>query len=419
MIILACLSCASMTLSAQILDKRREVDTLTIADRIAVKTNAANWFITVANIGVEFDLANTNYNRWTAGLNLRGNWQTKHDIKPGTVFNIFGVRLEGRNYWRMRKEDEKYFAPHTRKIDKIFSRRRANPKHPLTTYYLGGFVSYDNVSFMLFGDKGYQGSVLMGGVSAGIVRPLYEFANKNSLDLEVGFYAGIAKIDFETYRHDRESNCYPYGSKGKKILPAVNDVSVSLVYRFGKKPVTAKYRWRYDCDMKFRQEYEDSVDARFVRMQDEENLRKTIEEYELEFRKEYTKALDTLRMQRAKDAEAEKKMQNLRDKAAKDAADKLAREKFVADSIQAEKAAADSLAREQKTADSLATLRKDSISLQQPAEQTPAQQPAEQTPAQQPAEGATEQDAVTPAAEQPAQDDDNNNEEGKEPEDEA
>ncbi len=367
-----------MTLYAQMLDERREVDTLTIADRIAVKTNAADWLITVANIGVEFDLGNTNYNRWTVGMNLRGNWQTKHNIKPGMVFNIFGVRLEGRNYWRMRKEDEKYFPHHTKTLDKIFSRRRANPKHPLTTYYLGGFAAYDNVSFMLFGNKGYQGSVLMGGVSAGFVRPLYEFANKNSLDLEVGFYAGIAKIDFEAYGYDRESNCYPYGGKGKKILPVLNDVSVSLVYRFGKKPVTSKYRWRYDCDMKFRQEYEDSVDARYTRMQNAENLRKTIEEYELEFQKEYAKALDTLRVKRAKEADEQKRIQNLRDKAAKDAADKLV-----------------------QPTDST------TVEPQQPANETaPEQQPANET--------APEQEA-----EQPAQDDDNNNEEGKEPEDEA
>ncbi len=257
-------SCLAMSgkASAQILETATKTDTLTIADRIAVRTNALDWMLTVPNIGVEFDLGNRNYSRWTVGLNMRGNWQTKHTFNPGLVFNTFGMRAEVRNYWRMRKNNGRAIKPHTSILGKVFSRRRDEPKHPLTTYYIGGYVSYDKIS-LKYDAVGRQGTALNGGVSMGIVRPIYVFGNGTSIDIDLGFLAGVTMLDYNTYRLDRESNCYVRGMQNiKKILPMVNDINVSLVYRFGKKPVTSKYRWKYDCDQDYQLRMDSIVNAR-------------------------------------------------------------------------------------------------------------------------------------------------------------
>lgn len=58
------------------------VDTLSVAERLSIRTNMVDWTLLVPNIGVEFDIKNENWNRWTVGLNLRNNWQTSHTFKP-------------------------------------------------------------------------------------------------------------------------------------------------------------------------------------------------------------------------------------------------------------------------------------------------------------------------------------------------
>ena len=71
---------------AQVIDRRPETDTLSLADRITLRTNAVDWLLLLPNIGVEFDLGNKNWSRWSIGLDVRGNWQTKHTFKPGVVY---------------------------------------------------------------------------------------------------------------------------------------------------------------------------------------------------------------------------------------------------------------------------------------------------------------------------------------------
>ncbi len=292
-ILLVCLAFTTITYAQTTLETSRKVDTLSLADRIAIRSNAVDWFLLVPNIGVEFDLGDKNHSRWTLGLNLRYNWQEKNDFKPGVVWNVMGARLEVRNYWRMHLTDQAdgaYWAPHTKKLDRFFSRRTDNPKHPLTTYYMGGFLSYDKVS-VLISKTGRQGSVISGGVTMGMIKPMYVFKNGNSLDLDLGLCAGISMFNYDSYTYDRESNCYPLADKGvKKILPFVPDVSVALVYRFGKKPITAKYRWRYDCDMAYMERVDSISRERYNVMQNELNLQKTLDNFQNEFDSLYIKA---------------------------------------------------------------------------------------------------------------------------------
>ena len=227
------------------------VDTLSLLDRIALRTNTVDWALLIPNFGAEFDIKNTNWNRWTVGFNVRYNWQTSHTYTNHWVYNLFEVRLEGRQYWRARQIGRRGLKPHEHIWDKAISIRRTKVKHPTTTWYRGVFVSYGSYS-LLFGEKGHQGSTIMGGVSYGFVRPMFAFENGNSLDLEVGGSAGFVYYKDKVYTHDARTDCYPLlETKPGAILPMVNELRVGLIYRFGHVPVLAKYRYRRDVDVNY------------------------------------------------------------------------------------------------------------------------------------------------------------------------
>ena len=74
--------------NAQVIDDAVKVDTLTLAERLSVKTNMVDWSLLTPNIGVEFDLKSTNWSRWAVGLNFRYRWSSTHTFSPGLVYNI-------------------------------------------------------------------------------------------------------------------------------------------------------------------------------------------------------------------------------------------------------------------------------------------------------------------------------------------
>lgn len=215
---------------AQVLDKTMHVDTLSMAERISLHTNAIDWLMMTPNIGIEYDIKNVNWNKWSVGLNLRYNWQTKHTYKPGIVYNLAEARLDVKNYWR-------------------------NKKHPtLTVYYKGVYAGYAKYSLML-GKEGKQGSVAHAGVMAGMIKPLHIYQNGNSIDLELSAGIGVGFTQYDKYTYDAESNCYPTtGKEGWQLIkmPIVSDMRVGLIYRFGNYPSNKKYRNRYDADAAFR-----------------------------------------------------------------------------------------------------------------------------------------------------------------------
>ncbi|MCF0244475.1 MAG: DUF3575 domain-containing protein [Bacteroidaceae bacterium] len=222
---------------------------MTFAERFSLKTNAVDWLLLTPNISFEYDVRATNWNRWAVVLNLKSNFKTAHTFLPGIVFEQTQVRIEGRNYWRTRPFDGRYIGKHSKWIDKLFSFRRKTSKHPLTTYYRGFYLAYDRFSY-LFSSEGIRGNAFTGGFTYGIVRPLYEFSNGNSLDFELGVSAGVAYAKYDKYRLDRRANEYTVTQGGLSgIYPAISDIRVGFIYRFGKYPVTKKYRYRYDVDM--------------------------------------------------------------------------------------------------------------------------------------------------------------------------
>lgn len=212
---------------SQMVDNTRKVDTLSVKERLTLRTNLMDWALLTPNAAFEFDLRGVNWNRWTIGLGVRGNWQTHHTYKPGIVYNLNEVRLDIRNYWRPRQR---------------------------TTFYRGAFASYDDYSIKL-GTKGYQGDAYMAGLSCGFLHPLFVFPSGRSVDFDFGISLAAAYTKNVTYIHDREDNCYPVtGSSSWHWVkhPVIADISIGLVYRLGRVQTGQKYKYRYDCDLIYR-----------------------------------------------------------------------------------------------------------------------------------------------------------------------
>lgn len=250
---------------AQIFESRTGVDTLTFAERISLRTNAVDWTLLTPNLGVEFDVKSTNWNRWAVGLTLKTKWNTPATFKNRVFYNITEVRADFRNYWRTRQINNKVPA-HTGFIDRLFSCRRRVVKHPKTTYYRGAYMSFSDFSIK-FGREGHQGKALSAGITYGIIKPLYAFRTGNTLDLDLGFDAGFVAVNSEKFIYNRADNCYTRTKQGSwKVVPFPMPTAarVGFVYRFGGYPITKKYRWRYDADAQYQYRIDSIANQRVV-----------------------------------------------------------------------------------------------------------------------------------------------------------
>lgn len=250
---------------AQIFESKTGVDTLTFAERISLRTNAVDWTLLTPNLGVEFDVKSTNWNRWAVGLTLKTKWNTPATFKNRVFYNITEVRADFRNYWRTRQINNKVPA-HTGFIDRLFSCRRRVVKHPKTTYYRGAYMSFSDFSIK-FGREGHQGKALSAGITYGIIKPLYTFRTGNTLDLDLGFDAGFVAVNSEKFIYNRADNCYTRTKQGSwKVVPFPMPTAarVGFVYRFGSYPITKKYRWRYDADAQYQYRIDSIANQRVV-----------------------------------------------------------------------------------------------------------------------------------------------------------
>ena len=239
------------------MDTGHRVDTLSNAERLSLRTNAVDWLLLVPNFGIEYDFGNLNYNRLSIGLNFRYNWQSSHTFKPGIVYNVAEIRAEVRNYYRIRLLSN-YIETPKKKWQRLISPRKEVSRHPTTTYYWGGYFSYNNFALKL-GKEGKQGNAMTGGVMWGMLKPLYEFSNGNSLDLEFAAAAGITYAKYDCFEHDSFNDYYPKTGHGSTIMPTINELRVGFVYRLGSYPITKKYRWRYDVDLQYQSDYDNMV----------------------------------------------------------------------------------------------------------------------------------------------------------------
>ena len=339
---------------------------------------------------------------------MRYNWQTSHTYKPGLVYNVAEARLEVRNYYRIRVFDGKFIGPKKHFWERVVSPRRAESKHPTTTYYRGAFVAYNNYSLKL-GTEGKQGNAIIGGVMWGMIKPLYEFQNGNSLDLEFAASAGVAYAKYDTYTHDRQDDCYPLDATGKTtIMPVINELRVGFVYRFGSYPITKKYRWRYDADLA----YQERIDSTILANRNAAEAKHLSDSIYSAISKVFWDRYDQLAKKNKdradKQAAADKKAAEAKKAAAEEK--KKADKKAAEDKKRADKQAAEEKKKADKEAKKAAKAGADASAA--PAEQpapagseqpavsgSPADTPeAPAAPAEQPAPAGSEQPATVPAA---------------------
>ena len=199
-----------MLLSAQT-TRVKEPDTIPGRERWAIKTNAVEWLLTIPNIGVEFDLSRSIYNRMTIGLTAKWNWNTRHNYKPSVVFNVFEVRPEFRYYWRTTMKQPRDDDDTTRRSvrqwlkEEVFTTGRVDPKY-WRAYYIGGYVHGGKYSFK-FGEEGRQGQMYGLGFTMGYGLPLYTYKS-GAIDIELGASLGIELTKYDVYTHNPDGNYY-------------------------------------------------------------------------------------------------------------------------------------------------------------------------------------------------------------------
>lgn len=254
--------------SAQVVDNSRRVDTLSLAERISVRTNLVDWVLTVPNVGVEFDLGKYNWNRYAINANIRWRPRTSGTYVHSTIFNLFEATIEGRMYWRERRaEPTGYLKRHDHWWDKLMSCRNMSPSHPKWVFYRGVYASYSDYAFLFGANEGRQGQAFQAGITWGFVKPFVFFQSGNSIDMEFGASVGACITKYDRFRKNAEDNCLEKtGAEGWQMVryPMVRELHAALVYRFGNYNMLKKYRWRYDVDMPFREKTDSIWHARWL-----------------------------------------------------------------------------------------------------------------------------------------------------------
>lgn len=201
-----------------------------VIDRFAFKTNVFEWLVTIPNVGVEYELGSSEFNKFSVGLTAKYNWNTYHSLVSPTVFNMMDVRPEFRYYYRSRKP-ERGVKHHWYDVNKHL-RDRKNPR-PWRAHYVGLYGSYGHYGFK-FSEKGYQGECAGFGASAGYALPLYEY-RRGYIDVELGFSVGVQWATKDVFVHDRDANAYERISESKSFeftpFPVVSELRVAFAWR--------------------------------------------------------------------------------------------------------------------------------------------------------------------------------------------
>lgn len=190
------------------------VEHVSFKDRWAFKTNALEWILITPNIGVEFDLSNSVYNKWTLSAQVRWNGGSDQTFSPDFDYSIFDGKLELRRYWRSKQMLKK-----NKKMPKFWR-----------AYYWGVYAQYTD--YTLYFKKGYTGQCYSVGGSIGWEVPLYTFKT-GALDLDLGLSAGFIYGKYKkreiqngtsVFVKEQDWHFTPY--------PLPTEIRVGLVYRF-------------------------------------------------------------------------------------------------------------------------------------------------------------------------------------------
>ena len=195
---------------------------ISFAERWAFKTNAVDWVLTTPNIGVEFDLSDKVYNKWTLGAQVKWNGGSNQDFNATLDYKMLDGRLELRRYWRTGLKG----GSDSKRIPKFWR-----------AYYWGIYAGYTN--YTVFIKNGYTGKHASVGASLGWEVPLYAF-KRGGLDLDLGLSAGFI---YGKYRKREMQDGQPVFVKEKDWhltpYPVPTEIRVGLVYRF--QQIKAKY----------------------------------------------------------------------------------------------------------------------------------------------------------------------------------
>lgn len=211
------------------------VDTLSVGQRISLRTNAVDWVALTPNFGVELTLGKYNWSKWTLGVYGRMNWKTTTHQVQYNVYDLYEGRLELRKYW--------------------------HGKSPRRVFYWGVYGGANKFD-VKFSRDGERGNAFVGGLTAGTVAQLYGYANGASLDLDLGLSLGVVMAKREKYHRELRGNSYQYVVTEPKsgyeltfspwVYAASTDVlRVSLVYHFGTS-VANRYKRRALVDESYR-----------------------------------------------------------------------------------------------------------------------------------------------------------------------
>jgi len=208
-----------------------------------------DWVGLVPNLGIEMTLGNTNWHKWTLGIN--GRWKpstTKGGITQYAGWTIADARAELRKYW------------HGKGVKRVF----------FWGVY-GGAATFD----VKWGSEGRKGDSFYGGLTVGTVAPLYAYSNGSNLDFELALSLGVAYGKYDQYEVSQSGESYQFTTtstmtkrellKNPLLLAGLADVvRVGFVYHFGT-PVCDRYKKRvvvdeqYMRDLDARRFYQDSV----------------------------------------------------------------------------------------------------------------------------------------------------------------
>lgn len=191
----------------------QDSDSSAFIDRWSFRTNAVEWIATVPNIGLEFDLGSSEYNKLSLALSARYNWDTYHNYSPSTVFNLLEVRPELRRYWRVSSDKR--------------------PKAKTNRAYYAGIYLHGGTYSVKFTETGRQGNFFGLGVSLGYGIPLYNF-KRNYLDLELGLAIGMIATKYDVFTHHPIGNYYTQqDSRSLHVVPypLVTEIKAAFVFR--------------------------------------------------------------------------------------------------------------------------------------------------------------------------------------------
>ena len=182
-------------------------------DRTAVKTNAFEWLATIPNLGFEFDVYRTPFQKVSFNVGVKYNWNTYHQLAPPAVFDIFDFRPEFRYYFRT---------------------KNMKVSRPWWVMYVGPYASHGTYTLKL-SEKGIRGYASGAGISAGYVIPMYEYA-KGAIDVEFGASLGVQVCTKDVFVHNPEGYYYTKlenESVGRHVtpFPVLSELRVAFVWR--------------------------------------------------------------------------------------------------------------------------------------------------------------------------------------------